>query len=184
MPSDLLSPKPAPTPHFDGRDPGAYARTGFLISASVFMLDQANKWAFVAPWGLGLIEGERHRVLPFLDLIYLRNKGISYGMFQADSQQGQMLLAAFAFIVSIGLAIWIARAVSQLTVVGLALILGGALGNGLDRLTLGGVADFYQLHWGSFYWYVFNLADVAIVVGAALLLYEVLMSRDSAANAA
>jgi signal peptidase II len=101
-----------------------------------------------------------------------------------SSQAGQNALAAFAFAASIGLWIAIARAAhTPLVAASLALILGGAIGNGIDRLTLGGVADFFLLHAGSFSWYVFNIADIAIVAGVVGLLYDLVVgSRNDAAK--
>jgi signal peptidase II len=123
-------------------------------------------------------------VTPFLDLVFVKNTGISYSMFDQDSQMGQNLLAAFAILVAIALWIWIARSASgRLMAVSLALIIGGALGNALDRVLLGGVADFFSAHAFGFYWYVFNIADVAIVAGVLGLLYDSYKSsRNDAAK--
>ncbi len=130
--------------------------------------------------------GSRGRVYvtPFLDLVFVKNTGISYSMFDQDSQMGQNLLALFAILVAIALWIWIARSASgRLMAVSLALIIGGALGNALDRVLLGGVADFFSAHAFGFYWYVFNIADVAIVAGVLGLLYDSYKSsRNDAAK--
>jgi signal peptidase II len=115
----------------------------------------------------------RVEVFPFLDLVYVKNIGISYSLFNQESVLGQYLLTAFAVFASICLWIWLNRAAAgKLMAIGLALIIGGAIGNAIDRLRLGGVADFFSLHAFGYHWYIFNIADVAIVAGVAALLYE------------
>jgi len=102
-------------------------------------------------------------------------------MFELKGLSGQWLLTLVALLVSAGIVFWIAHAPNRLVAAALGLVLGGALGNAIDRPLLGGVVDFVSLHAGGYNWYVFNIADVGIVVGAALLLYESLLaSRKSA----
>jgi signal peptidase II len=112
------------------------------------------------------------------------NTGISYGLFPQEGPVGQWALLAVKVIAAVLLWIWLARASSRLTAVALGLIIGGAIGNAIDRLAYGAVADFVLFHvtTGSFNfrWYVFNLADVAIVLGVAGLLYEMLLGSESA----
>lgn len=162
---------------------GQYSALGAMIAVPTAVIDQAHKWWMIL--GLKMTEGTRIPVAPFLDFIYLKNTGISYSLFKLPGMQGQLLLAAFALAASIGLWVYIARgAESRLMAASLALILGGAIGNGIDRVTLGGVADFFQLHWGSYSWYIFNIADVAIVAGVAGLLYDsIIESRKRATKA-
>jgi signal peptidase II len=156
---------------------GRFSALGLAVAASTAVIDQAHKW-----WMILVYEIEakgRVAVLPFLDFVYVLNKGISYSLLSMETQGGQRALAAFAFVASVALWIWISRAATnRLMTVSLALILGGAVGNGIDRLTLGGVADFFLLHTldRSFTWYVFNIADVAIVAGVVGLLYESLIT--------
>ena len=98
--------------------------------------------------------------------MYVKNLGISYGLFLQDSREGQWLLAGFAVLAALAMAVWLARGVAdKLVAVSLGLIMGGAISNAIDRLVSGGVADFFSLHAFGFYWYVFNIADVAIVAG-------------------
>jgi len=122
-------------------------------------------------------------VTPFFDLVLVKNSGISYSFFEQESFMGQVLLAAFGVVAAMALWVWLARgATSRLMAVSLGLIMGGALGNALDRVLIGGVADFISLHAYGFYWYVFNIADVAIVAGVIGLLYDSLgASRNDAA---
>lgn len=150
---------------------GPFSRLGLWTALIVFALDQSHKW-----WMLLIYKIEakgRLALTPFLDVVYVLNKGISYSMLKGDTANWQYALAAFAVVASLALAIWLARAVdNSLIATSVGLIIGGALGNALDRVTLGGVADFFSLHAFGYYWYVFNIADVAIVAGVIGLLYD------------
>ena len=126
------------------------------------------------------------KLAPFVDLVLTWNTGISYGWFQQEGPLGQAALLAFKAVAVALLWIWLARASSRLSALSLGLIIGGAVGNAIDRWTYGAVADFVLLYvqtatW-RFNWYVFNLADVAIVAGVIGLLYESLLG-DSAPKA-
>jgi len=159
---------------------GRYSGLGLAVGAFTALLDQGHKWWMIL--GYHIEEKGRVAVLPFLDLVFTKNTGISYSMFEMRGQTGQLMLAGFAGVASIALWMAIARmATSRMMAWGLALILGGAIGNGLDRVTLGGVADFFLAHAFGYTWYVFNIADVAIVAGVACLLYDSFMvSRKDA----
>ena len=123
-------------------------------------------------------------MLPFFDLVLVWNKGISYGLFAQDTALGQWALLGFKLVAAVFLWAWLARAESRLMAVCLGLIIGGAVGNAIDRVAYGAVADFVLLHLTtgsfSFKWYVFNLADAAIVAGVAGLLYDSLAGRRAA----
>jgi signal peptidase II len=147
------------------------APLALAVVIATVVIDQIHKW-----WMLSVfdIEGKgRVEVGPFLDLVYVKNIGVSYSLFNQESTTGQYLLVAFAVIASMGLWLWLnwSRG-SRLMALSLGLIIGGALGNAIDRLRLGGVADFFSFHAYGFHWYVFNIADVAIVAGVIGLLYE------------
>lgn len=161
---------------------GRWSGIALMVAAATFLIDQAHKFWMLYVYGIAA-KG-RVYVTPFLDLVYVKNIGISYSMFSQDSQAGQYLLAAFAAAVSIGLWVWIARAgEGRLMALSVALIIGGALGNALDRVLIGGVADFFSMHAFGYYWYVFNIADVAIVAGVVGLLYDSYKSsRNTAAK--
>lgn len=161
---------------------GPHARLALFIALTVLVLDQANKWWMLEIYGIA--ERGRVAVTPFLDFVYVKNIGISYSLFDQDSFAGQLMLAGFGVVASIALWVWLTRSAgSRLMAVSIALIVGGALGNAIDRVRLGGVADFYSLHAFGFYWYVFNIADVAIVAGVVGLLYDSLVgSRKDAAK--
>jgi signal peptidase II len=115
-------------------------------------------------------------VTPFFDLVLAWNIGISFGWLQNDSQMAQLSLMAIKGIAVVLLAIWMVRSQTVLATVALGMIIGGAIGNAIDRLAYGAVVDFALLHieiGGQTYnWYIFNLADVAIVAGVAALLYD------------
>ena len=153
---------------------GPLTRHGAIAALATVLADQATKLWLLFPFGLG---GRGSvPVLPFLDLVLIWNTGISYGWFQQDGPLGQWALLGLKAIAVSLLWIWLARAESRLGAVSLGLIIGGAVGNAIDRLAYGAVADFVLLHVTtasfSFKWYVFNLADAAIVVGVAGLVYE------------
>jgi len=140
----------------------------FLATVSI---DQVHKWWMLSVYDIA--SKGRIEVTPFFDIVFVKNIGISYSLFNQESALGQYLLAGFAVVASAALWVWLNRSsASRLMAISLALIIGGAIGNAIDRLRLGGVADFFSLHAYGFYWYVFNIADMAIVAGVAALLYE------------
>ncbi|MDF0494416.1 signal peptidase II [Bradyrhizobium yuanmingense] len=149
-------------------------RAGILAAMVTLVADQASKL-----WLLNVFELARRgvvRVTPFFDLVLAWNIGISFGWLQNDSQAAQLALMAVKAVAVIALAIWMARSHTMLATVALGLIIGGAIGNGIDRLAYGAVVDFALFHieiaGNTYNWYVFNLADVAIVAGVAALLYD------------
>lgn len=175
MKSDAANESGLPAP---SRLWGRYSALGLTVALVTLMLDQANKW-----WMLHVyqIEGKgRVAVTPFLDYVYVLNTGVSYSMFDSSSSSWQLALCIFAAVASVVLWFWLSRPdTSKLMAVSLALIIGGAIGNGIDRVVLGGVADFFSLHAFGYYWYIFNIADVAIVAGVAGLLYDSFRSTES-----
>jgi len=157
---------------------GPVSGLGLLVMLATVAVDQADKWWMLLVYDIKT--RGRVSVLPFLDLVYAKNTGVSYGLLVGI---GQNALAGFAAAVVLSMAWWLARNTSRLVAWGLGFIMGGALGNAIDRITMGGVADFFQLHAFGYSWYVFNIADTAIVAGVILLLYDSLVvSRKSAAN--
>ena len=160
---------------------GPGSRIGLPVAGLVLLADQLHKW-----WMLDVFEiGARGKVVvtSFFNLVYYSNKGISFSMLQLGDD-GQIVLAGFAFVVAAVMVVWLARASeSALFALSVGLIIGGAVGNAIDRLRLGGVADFFEFHLHGFYWPAFNIADSAIVVGVAGLLYDLLVaSRKGAAK--
>jgi signal peptidase II len=163
---------------------GRLTRLGVAVGLTTAAIDQATKL-----WLLYVFDIRARipvRITPFLDLVLVWNKGISYGLFQQEGAFGQWVLLAIKAAAIALLWIWLARTGSRLTAVALGLITGGAVGNAIDPFVHEGVADFVLFHITTetihFNWYVFNFADTAIVAGVAGLLYESLF-RDSAAKA-
>jgi signal peptidase II len=153
---------------------GPLTRLGLVVAVLSAAVDQASKlWLLYV---FDLPARAPVRLTPFLDLVMAWNKGISYGLFQQEGPLGQWVLLAIKVAAVVLLMVWLARAGSRLTAVSLGLIIGGATGNAVDRLVHDGVADFILFHISTatihFNWYVFNLADAAIVAGVAGLLYE------------
>jgi len=161
---------------------GPLSAPGLVVAAITCAIDQASKFWLMFVFDLG--SRPRLAMTPFLDLLLTWNTGISYGLFAQQGPIGQWALLAFKAAAVALLWVWLARAPSRLTAAALGLIIGGALGNAIDRLHWPGVLDFVLLHvetasW-SFRWYVFNLADVAIVAGVVGLLYESLRGGSAA----
>ena len=161
---------------------GPLSRFGIVVAVLAAAIDQGAKvWllhvfdlAAKVPVHLG----------PFIDLVLAWNTGISYGLFPQAGPLGQWALLGVKTVAVLLLWIWLARAGSRLTALALGLIIGGAVGNAIDRVAYGAVADFVLFHvttagW-SFRWYVFNLADVGIVAGVIGLLYDSLLGTDAA----
>jgi signal peptidase II len=149
-------------------------RSGLIAAVVTLVLDQASKLWLLFVFDIG------HRgavkVTPFFDLVLAWNPGISFGWLQNDSPLAQIALLIVKAVAVVVLAIWMARSRAVLATVALGLIIGGAIGNAIDRLAYGAVVDFALFHvrigGDTFNWYVFNLADVAIVAGVAALLYD------------
>ncbi len=163
---------------------GRWSRIGLWAALITLVVDQAHKWWMIL--GVGMREGDRFAALPFLEIVFVKNTGISYSLFDSAKWEWQVSLAVFAVLVSTALWVWLARSgTSWLMGLSLGLIIGGAVANAIDRVILGGVADFFLLHGFGYSWYVFNIADVAIVAGVAGLLYDSLgLSRNDDTNAA
>ena len=156
-------------------------RAGIVAALVALVLDQASKLWLLFVFDLG--RRGAVAVTPFFDLVLAWNTGISYGWFQQDGPIGAAVLLGFKVVAVIALAIWMARSTTRLATIGLGLIIGGAIGNAIDRATYGAVVDFalFHIQWGgkNLNWYVFNLADAAIVVGVAALLYDSFRGPDA-----
>jgi len=144
------------------------------LSVLVIALDQASKAYITRHFG----EFEFIRVLPVLDVIHLHNVGAAFSFLASASGWQRWLFIGLAAVVSLGITVWLCRlprGTRFLLAAGLALVLGGALGNLIDRIRLGYVIDFIHLHWDRAYFPAFNVADSAITVGAAFLLLDALL---------
>ena len=153
---------------------GPLTRFGIVVASIAAAADLASKYYLLAVYDLP--SRGQVPIMPFLDFVFVRNFGISYGLFPQASTAGQWALLAVKAAAVVLLWVWLARAGTRLTALALGLIIGGALGNALDRAWHGWVTDFVLFYAASgtwrFNWYVFNLADVAIVAGVVGLLYE------------
>jgi signal peptidase II len=161
---------------------GKLTRFGIVVALVTAAADQAVKLWLLFGFDLGA-RGAVH-LGPFIDLVLVWNTGISYGLFPQVGPLGQWALLGVKAVAVVLLWVWLAHATSRLTALALGLIIGGAIGNAIDRAAYGAVADFVLFHidtagW-TFRWYVFNLADVGIVAGVIGLLYESLLARDAA----
>jgi lipoprotein signal peptidase len=116
-------------------------------------------------------------LLPVLNLTFVRNTGVTFGLLNGFGQWGSVLLAAVALAVVAALAVWLRRAETRLVAIALGAIAGGAVSNVIDRLRFGWVVDFIHAHLGDWSWYVFNVADAAIVCGVTALVIDSLMPR-------
>jgi len=166
-------------------------RAGLSIAALIVILDQVSKWLiFVGLFGLPLDDARPGalplaagiEVLPFFNLVTVWNRGVSFGMFASDSQLGPWLLSAFALAVCGFLLVYLSRAQRWLLIVAIGGVIGGAVGNVIDRVRFGAVADFLDFHAFGLHWPAFNVADSAIVVGVGLMLVDALFAtRDGTA---
>ena len=149
---------------------------GYGIALLVFILDQISKY-----WIVNIVrlpEVGSIDVLPFFRLTFVGNVGVSMGMFTAQSDAGRWLLVAVTATIAAVVAVWIAREKQWVDVVALGLVLGGALGNIVDRVRFGYVVDFLHFFWGDRSFWVFNIADAAITCGVLLLLLRAFMTPE------
>lgn len=143
-------------------------KRGLAVAAAILVLDQISKW-FV----MGLVAGGSVAVIPGLfNLVTVWNRGVSFGMLGGDGALPPWILAAVAVAISAGLGVWLWRAPTRLVAVAIGLVIGGAIGNVVDRARWGAVFDFADFHVGTWHWPAFNVADSAIVVGVGVLLLD------------
>ncbi|HEV7959615.1 MAG TPA: signal peptidase II [Rhizomicrobium sp.] len=155
-----------------------------LVSAAVALVaDQGSKFALLYGFGfLHMVPGRSIPLLPFFNLVMVWNPGISYGLFPASSVWGTALLVLVSLAAVAGLGYWLWGMTSLSLGIGVGLVIGGALGNLIDRLVYGRVADFFHLHGFGYDFYVFNVADIAITFGAVAIIYEVLKPQGDSAE--
>ncbi len=149
------------------------ARLGYLAAIVTFVADQVSKLGLLFAYDLPMREPVA--LGPFVNLIVVWNRGISYGLLQQGTDLGRWALVVLSVVATIGLLLWVTRAERRFLALSLGLLAGGAAGNAVDRAAYGAVFDFVQLHAAGYSWYVFNIADVAIVAGVVGLLYDSLV---------
>lgn len=153
------------------------AKRGYSLAALVLIFDQISKY-----WVLNILhlrELGGLDVWPFFRLTFVGNIGVSMGMLQADSDLGRWLLTAVTAGIAVAVGLWLRRETNRVDVAALGLVLGGAIGNIIDRARFGYVVDFLHFFWGQYSFWVFNLADAAITLGVMLLLGRAVMARPS-----
>jgi signal peptidase II len=150
-------------------------RLASIVAVVLIVADQASKL-----WLIGVLEANGYRTLhvtDFFNLAMVWNQGISFGMLGDAVEAMRWVLVVFAVMVAIALLVWARRLTSRLTGIAAGLIAGGAVGNAIDRVNHGAVADFFDFHLGDLHWPAFNLADSGITIGVILLIYDALLRR-------
>jgi len=156
---------------------------GLAVAAAAVCLDQLSKAALL--WHFDETGCGRHgeTVTAFFDLILTCNRGVSFGFLARSAATGALVFSLVALVIVALLVYWLCRVRSGFLAVAIGLIIGGAIGNIIDRLRFGAVVDFLYFHAGSWYWPAFNLADSAISIGVAAMLFDSLLSRPSVQQA-
>ena len=155
----------------------ANRRLGFAVALAIFAADQLTKWLVTGPLGIDRL-GDQMVLLPIFNLTYTENYGISLGLLNATTETGRWLLVALTSAIAVTVAWWIGREKQRGDQIALGLVLGGALGNILDRVRFGHVVDFADLHFGGFRpFLVFNVGDAAISIGVVILLLRAFLTR-------
>lgn len=152
-------------------------RFGLGIALIAAALDQLSKWLMLPAYRdvVGLSEGPVE-VTPFFNLVVAWNRGVSFGFLQSGSAAMPWILSALSVAIVAALVLWLRRVRRRLVAGAIGLVIGGALSNVIDRVRFGAVADFLDLHLGSYHWPAFNIADSSIVLGVALLLLDSLLA--------
>lgn len=152
-------------------------RIGGIIALMVFLVDRVNKWWFIDVFELpskGVVE-----ILPIFDVVMVWNRGVSFGFLSASDDFGRWALVILNLIIVAVLVYWLKTAKNLITAGAIGLVIGGAFGNIYDRVKFGAVADFFQFHWESWYFAVFNVADSFIFIGAVLLIFNSTFGSDA-----
>ncbi len=149
-----------------------------VLSIFIFLIDFFSKYFLISYYDLG--SKGRVYLTPFLDFILVLNPGISFGILSNGDDIQRWILSALSILVIFYLYFWSTKSPSKLTKISLFIMIGGALGNVFDRLIYGKVIDFISLHVFNYYWYVFNIADIAIVLGGFIILFD--LTRESLAK--
>jgi signal peptidase II len=152
---------------------------GLAVAITVVALDQLSK-AAVRGYFAGRAAGEHENITSFFNIVLIYNRGMSFGLFNGAGGLNALLFSLVAAAIVTVLIYWLSRVESPLLVVAIGLIIGGAIGNVIDRIRLGAVVDFLDFHAGSWHWPAFNVADSAICIGVAVMLLDGLLLRREA----
>lgn len=156
---------------------------GFITAMVALILDQGSKLVMLHTFGFNQMRvGESVSVLPFFNLVMVWNPGVSYGLLPARGPVGTWLLGLFSAAAVAALGWWMWHSHRKSLAIGLGLVIGGAIGNLIDRLAYGAVADFFHFYAFGYDWYVFNVADIAITFGVIALLYDALIKPETRAG--
>lgn len=163
--------------------PALATRIGLLVAVVILVLDQASKWWILEVLNLPFLR--QVVLLPVLSLTMVWNQGVTFGLLSGFGEWGYLLLTAVSLVVVAALGVWLRRAETRRAAIAIGAVVGGAIGNVIDRLRFGAVVDFIHAHvdtpWGEFSWYVFNVADAAIVCGVVALIIDSQWPRRPAA---
>ncbi len=162
--------------------PALATRIGLLVAVVILVADQASKWWILEVLNLPFLR--QVVLLPVLSLTMVWNTGVTFGLLSGFGDWGYLVLTAISLVVVAALGVWLRRAESRMAAIAIGAIVGGAIGNVIDRLRFGAVVDFIHAHvdtpWGEFSWYVFNVADAAIVCGVVALIIDSQWPRRTA----
>lgn len=148
---------------------------GVLAALFTIAIDQLQKWHMLEV--VRIAERGPIEVTSFFNFVMVWNKGISFGMFSNHDGEGAMFLIGLALVITGAMAVWLWRCHDRFIAIGIGLVIGGALGNVIDRVRFGAVADFFDVHLYGFHWPAFNIADSAIFIGVAILMLDGLLRK-------
>lgn len=149
---------------------------GLIVAAIVVLIDQFSKIYIFAM--LDKTQYEFIEILPFLNLVKVYNSGVSFGMFN-ELSHGRIILSILAICITIGMCVWLYKAETKLLIWALAFVIGGAIGNIIDRVRVGAVYDFIDFHVAGYHWPAFNVADSSIFIGVALLILDSIINKET-----
>ena len=162
--------------------PAVATRIGLLVAVVILVADQASKWWILEVLNLPFLR--QVVLLPVLSLTMVWNTGVTFGLLSGFGDWGYLVLTGISLVVVAALGVWLRRAESRMVAIAIGAIVGGAIGNVIDRLRFGAVVDFIHAHvdtpWGEYSWYVFNVADAAIVCGVVALIIDSQWPRRTA----
>ncbi len=162
--------------------PALATRIGLLVAVVILVADQASKWWILEVLNLPFLR--QVVLLPVLSLTMVWNTGVTFGLLSGFGDWGYLVLTGISLVVVAALGVWLRRAESRMAAIAIGAIVGGAIGNVIDRLRFGAVVDFIHAHvdtpWGEYSWYVFNVADAAIVCGVVALIIDSQWPRRTA----